>query len=402
MTDKITLATLDNLENETSAVSAINSNSALIVAEMNNTLSRDGTSPNQMEAQLDMNGFQIINLPAPATVDSPARLADVIGDAVVTVPPTGTSGATVPFLNGNNTWSGTNDFTSTLTALTVATNDDSTNVATTEYVQNNLAAAGTTLSGLSVSGVPGTVSGTPTSITGTANQFLGVNSAGTVLGFETLAGDATLSGPTITLATVNADVGAFGSSTAIPTVTANAKGLVTALSTSAVVAPAGTLSGNTLASGVTASSLTSTSTTVKLGADTAAPAGTTLDAQSVSTGTNNQAGADWTVSGGKGTGTGVGGKIIVKTSPAGGSGTTQNSGTTKLTIDGPGNVVVGNAAIATNATDGFLYIPTCAGTPTGTPTTYTGMVPIVYDSTNNMFYIYDGSWLGGTNPGAFT
>lgn len=66
------------------------------------------------------------------------------------------------------------------------------------------------------------------------------------------------------------------------------------------------------------------------------------------------------------------------------------------------SVIVGTAALATDATDGFLYIPTCAGTPTGTPTTKTGTAPIVWDSTNNKLYVYDGGWIGGTNPGAFT
>ena len=59
-----------------------------------------------------------------------------------------------------------------------------------------------------------------------------------------------------------------------------------------------------------------------------------------------------------------------------------------------GNVISGNqAALATNATDGFLYIPTCAGTPTGTPTAITGKVPMVADTTNNKLYIYvGGAW----------
>jgi hypothetical protein len=76
----------------------------------------------------------------------------------------------------------------------------------------------------------------------------------------------------------------------------------------------------------------------------------------------------------------------------------------RMIISPQGSVVVGDGAnaLATNATDGFLYIPTCAGTPTGTPTAKTGTVPIIFDTTNNKLYIYDGSWLGGTSPGAFT
>lgn len=50
------------------------------------------------------------------------------------------------------------------------------------------------------------------------------------------------------------------------------------------------------------------------------------------------------------------------------------------------------AAVATNATDGFAYIPTCAGTPTGVPTTHTGKCAIVVDTTNHKLYFYDGSW----------
>jgi hypothetical protein len=61
------------------------------------------------------------------------------------------------------------------------------------------------------------------------------------------------------LATV-ASAGTTGGSTAIPVITINAKGLTTSITTAAVVAPAGTLSGSTLASGVTASSLTSVGT----------------------------------------------------------------------------------------------------------------------------------------------
>ena len=66
-----------------------------------------------------------------------------------------------------------------------------------------------------------------------------------------------------TLATV-ATAGTTGSSTAIPVITINVKGLTTSITTAVVVAPAGTLTGSTLASGVTASSLTSLGTIASL------------------------------------------------------------------------------------------------------------------------------------------
>jgi len=76
--------------------------------------------------------------------------------------------------------------------------------------------------------------------------------------------------------------------------------------------------------------------------------------------------------------------------------TTQNgsgSVTERMRIDNAGNVIVNTAALVTTATDGFLYIPSCPGTPTGVPTSYTGRLPMVFDSTNNRLYIYDGSWI---------
>lgn len=112
MTDKITLTDIINLQNENTAVSAINSNSHLITSAFDNTLSRDGTQPNQMGAVLDMNSNQIINLPAPSTVDSPARVIDVVTNPTIVIPGTGTSGHVVPYLDGTNTWSAPQTFSS--------------------------------------------------------------------------------------------------------------------------------------------------------------------------------------------------------------------------------------------------------------------------------------------------
>lgn len=63
-----------------------------------------------------------------------------------------------------------------------------------------------------------------------------------------------------------------------------------------------------------------------------------------------------------------------------------------------GSTIVGAAALATTATDGFLYVPTCAGTPTGTPTVFTGTAPIVVDSTNHKLYFYSGGTWRDAGP----
>lgn len=111
MSENITLALLTSLTNEITAINTINSNSVLIENAFADCLSLNGGDPNAMLTNLDMNNNQILNLPSPATVNSPVRLIDVINPAVsVTVPPVGTSGAVVGLLNSNNTYSGNNVF----------------------------------------------------------------------------------------------------------------------------------------------------------------------------------------------------------------------------------------------------------------------------------------------------
>ncbi len=60
---KLTLSDLSNITgNEQSAITTINNNSAAIETALENTLSRDGTSPNSMEADFDMNSHDIMNV----------------------------------------------------------------------------------------------------------------------------------------------------------------------------------------------------------------------------------------------------------------------------------------------------------------------------------------------------
>lgn len=119
---KVTLTTLANLENETTAVNNINSNSSTISTAFDNTLSRDGTTPNAMNGNLDMNSFQILNLPAPLTANSPARLQDVAGTGSITVNALPTGGSTNAILhkssgaNYDATWT----LTPTVTSLTTS------------------------------------------------------------------------------------------------------------------------------------------------------------------------------------------------------------------------------------------------------------------------------------------
>ena len=65
-------------------VGEINSQFDLIATAINDTFSRVGDSPNQLETSLDMNSNHILNLPAPALDSDPIRLIDVVngGDAL--------------------------------------------------------------------------------------------------------------------------------------------------------------------------------------------------------------------------------------------------------------------------------------------------------------------------------
>lgn len=93
---KLTLTDLASLANDTTAINAINANNTLIETALENTVSRDGTSPNTMSAILDMNSHKITNLTTPTANTDAATKAYVDSAASGTVGPTGATGATGP------------------------------------------------------------------------------------------------------------------------------------------------------------------------------------------------------------------------------------------------------------------------------------------------------------------
>jgi len=84
----------------------------------------------------------------------------------------------------------------------------------------------------------GTIFGSNLSLTGvaTATTFVGAltGTATSTTNIPNLTGDITSVNKATTLATVNSNVGTFGSGTSIPTITVNAKGLITGVTTTAV------------------------------------------------------------------------------------------------------------------------------------------------------------------------
>ncbi len=79
-------------------------------------------------------------------------------------------------------------------------------------------------------------------------------------------------------------------------------------------------------------------------ADAASPVAQTISVQSVVAGTTNTAGANLSINGSQGTGTGAGGSLLLRTAPAGSSGTAQNALVTAVAITSAGNVGIGTTS----------------------------------------------------------
>lgn len=192
------------------------------------------------------------------TYDAKGRITGV-NTAAISIPSSAINNATISAgatISGGNTGD-QNAFSSVIvsgqTTVTSGQSTPLTVVAGSGIVvttDNTAKSVTITSSGGSVN-----TSGSPAS--GNIAKFTG----GATISNGDLSGDITTSGTlAATLATVNSTTGAFGTSTNIPALTVNGKGLVTNVVTNPVIAPAGTLTGTTLAANVVTSSLTSLGT----------------------------------------------------------------------------------------------------------------------------------------------
>lgn len=74
---KVVLTNPTSFVSDASAVAQTTTNHLALEAAIENTLSRDGTGPNSMGADFDMNGHRVLNLPQPMSDSEPARLVDI-------------------------------------------------------------------------------------------------------------------------------------------------------------------------------------------------------------------------------------------------------------------------------------------------------------------------------------
>jgi hypothetical protein len=157
MSINVTLADVGSLIDVTTAQTTINNNSTAIVAGFEDALNAGG---DQMQGNFDMNGYQILNLPAPATQSSPVRLSDITGDnpVVATIPAGGTTGQVLAKIDNTDYHIHWQDESSDLTAGTniVLSGTTPTTISTTATPTFSNVHTGTIINGSGVLTLPST------------------------------------------------------------------------------------------------------------------------------------------------------------------------------------------------------------------------------------------------------
>lgn len=198
---KLVLDDVASLQSESSALQTLNTNAARVEAALENTLSRDGTSPNQMGVPLDMNNYRVINLGAPINGTDAARLIDVAEalsvDAIL-----------VPSMSGNTNKILSNDGSLLVWRLPSAIPGLGDLVAANNL--SDLLSASTARGNLGLGSAALAATGTSGATLGLLNGSLTFSGANTHSGLVSCTAGATLSGTidyrlTATATTLNSD-----------------------------------------------------------------------------------------------------------------------------------------------------------------------------------------------------
>ena len=162
MAEIVTLAPVSSFTNDSSAVATVNANSTLITTAFADCLSLSGEQPNQMQSNLDMGQFQVINLPPPATLNSPVRLTDlanITNSGTITVNTLPAGGSSNALLHKNS--STDYDATWTLTPSGLTSIGATTSTVTTSNITGTAVLSGSS-SGTTTLQASATASGTLT------------------------------------------------------------------------------------------------------------------------------------------------------------------------------------------------------------------------------------------------
>ena len=290
---------------------------------------------------------------------------------------TGTTGQVLVTDGAGNLSFSTASGTGTVTSVSVTT---ANGVSGTVATSTTTPAITLTLGAITPSSVAatGTVTGSNLSGTNTGDQTI------------TLTGDITGSGTgsfATTLATVNSTPGSFGSSTTIPVITVNSKGLITSVSTAAN--PQGTVTSVTVSGangiGVTGSPITSSGTiSLSLGAITP----TSVAATGTLSGSNFS---------GSSSGTNTGDQTITLTGDVTGSGT-GSFATTLATVNSSPQT---NTFTKTTVNSKGLTTATSPVTSSDI-TTVLGYTPAVVAGANTQVQFNNSGVLGASHAFTFT